>query len=105
MTANLKIFLPHSHILGWIDDLAFYNRAMTSSEIASKWNKAADTTDSSLFIYYDFDEGPGAADVIKNHGVAGSVADINNGKIFGGKLYYDTVSSGIRNSIPADMVN
>eukprot|EP00596_Hydrurales_sp_CCMP1899_P000141 CAMPEP_0119055568 /NCGR_PEP_ID=MMETSP1177-20130426/75791_1 /TAXON_ID=2985 /ORGANISM="Ochromonas sp, Strain CCMP1899" /LENGTH=1294 /DNA_ID=CAMNT_0007036121 /DNA_START=125 /DNA_END=4009 /DNA_ORIENTATION=- len=81
--------------IGSIDELAFYNRVLTDNEVASTWLKGADTNDTSLVIYYDFDEGPGA-DTIKNHGVAGAQADLQNGKIFGGPRYLETVSAQLR---------
>ena len=40
-----------------MDDLAFYNRALSADEIMKHWQHVVDTTDSSLFLYYDFDEG------------------------------------------------
>ena len=57
--------------------------------------KVADVSDLSLIIYYDFDTGPDS-DVIRNHGVAGSVADLSNGKIFGTSLYNEAISKELR---------
>ena len=57
--------------------------------------KVADASDLSLIIYYDFDTGPDS-DVIRNHGVAGSVADLSNGKIFGTSLYNEAISKELR---------
>ena len=67
---------------GSMDDLAFYNRALSADEIIKNWQHAVDTTDSSLFLYYNFDEGPGST-VIKNHGTIGSQGDLYNGQILG----------------------
>ena len=64
-----------------MDELCFYNRILSPAEIASTWRKGGDVTDPSLFIYYDFDEGPGAP-VFVNKGVAGPVANLINGKGF-----------------------
>ena len=57
--------------------------------------KVADVSDPSLIIYYDFDTGPDS-DIIRNHGVAGSVADLSNGKIFGTSLYNEAISKELR---------
>lgn len=97
-------FSAVSKFVGWIDDLAFYNRAFTADEVAASWNSAANVNDPSLFIYYNFDEGPGS-DLIKNHGVAGSVADLFNGKVFGGTFYVDSVSSQLSFAQPAHWVS
>ena len=48
-----------------------------------------------MYIYYDFDEGPGSS-IIKNHGTAGSTADLQNGKIFDGDLYSELISTELR---------
>jgi len=74
---------------GSIDDLAFYSRLMTDTEIKQNWMKVADITDTSLFIYYNFDDGPGTK-VIKNYGSVGSQADLYNGQLMGGTTYTDT---------------
>lgn len=89
--------------LGWMDDLAFYNRVLDQAEIASNWMMLPNASDHSLFIYYDFEEGPGAA-VFKNKGVAGAVADMYNGKVFGGKMYYEVTSQGVQPTQPATVV-
>jgi hypothetical protein len=69
-----------------MDDLAFYNRVLSVDEIASNWKKTVDVTDSSLFLYYNFDEGPGSR-VIKNHGTIGSQGDLYNGQVLGSTTY------------------
>jgi hypothetical protein len=89
--------------MGWIDELAFYSRVLTDAEIKSNWLKEADITDSSLFIYYNFEEGPGSV-TIKNLGVAGPQADLHNGQIFGGPRYFETVSSQLRTVAPCSFV-
>ena len=76
------------HFYGWMDDLAFYNRVLSNDEIAKKWQQAVDTTDSSLFLYYNFDEGPGYT-VIKNHGTIGSQGDLYNGQVLGSTTYLE----------------
>ena len=57
--------------------------------------KVADVSDPSLIIYYDFDNGPDS-DIIPNLGIAGSVADLSNGKIFGTRLYNEAISKELR---------
>ena len=76
---------------GWLDDVAFYNRVLTVEEIKQNWQQAVDTTDSSLFIYYNFDEGPGAT-LIKNYGSIGPQADLYNGQVLGSTSYLETNS-------------
>ena len=71
-------FSGSQRFYGWIDDLALYNRVQTEEEISKYWMKAADVSDPSLFIYYNFDEGPGAS-VIHNLGAVGSQANLING--------------------------
>jgi len=68
------------HFCGWMDDVAFYNRILSVEEISNNWKKAVDTTDSSLFLYYNFDEGPGST-VIKNRGTIGPQGDLYNGQV------------------------
>ena len=77
-----------------MDDLAFYNRVLSVEEIGKNWQQAVDVTDSSLFLYYNFDEGPGYA-VIKNHGTIGSQADLYNGQILGSTTYLETVTHAL----------
>ena len=96
--------LIKSRFIGWIDDLSFYNRALNASEIATTWQLAGNVSDPSLFIYYDFDDGPGS-DVIKNHGTAGAQADIYNGEMFGSHVYYDTVGQTMRTITKAAWVS
>ena len=74
-----------------MDDLAFYNRVLSVEEISKNWQQAVDTTDSSLFLYYNFDEGPGAT-IIKNYGTIGSQGDLYNGKVLGKTEYLETTS-------------
>ena len=64
---------------GWMDDFAFYNRVLSVTEISNNWQKVVDTTDPSLFLYYNFDEGPSST-VIKNHGTIGTQGDLYNGQ-------------------------
>ena len=71
-------FSGSQRFYGWIDDLALYNRVQTEEEISKYWMKAADVSDPSLFIYYNFDEGPGSS-VIHNLGAVGSQANLING--------------------------
>ena len=44
------------------------------------------------------------APVINNLGVAGSAANLINGKIFGGDLYYETVSKELRKPLKGYLV-
>ena len=76
---------------GWLDDVAFYNRVLSVDEISKNWQQAVDTTDPSLFLYYNFDEGPGST-VIKNHGTIGSQGDLYNGQVLGSTSYLETNS-------------
>ena len=89
---------------GWMDDLAFYSRVLSPKEISSKWHYPANTSDSSLFIYYDFDDGPSSS-IATNRGLAGSVADLYNGKVFGGLIYFDSNSQSIRSATSATWVS
>jgi hypothetical protein len=89
--------------MGWIDELSFYNRVLSDAEIKSNWLKEADITDNSLVIYYNFNEGPGSK-TIKNHGIAGVQADLQNGQMFGGPRYFETVSSQLRSVSPCSFV-
>ena len=82
------------HFYGWMDDLAFYNRVLSSEEISLNWQKAVDTTDASLFLYYNFDEGPGST-VIKNYGTIGSQGDLYNGQFLGSTAYLETNSQAL----------
>jgi hypothetical protein len=93
-----------NRFLGWIDDLAFYNRTQTAAEIATNWNDAVNTSDSSLFIYYNFDEGPDSS-VIKNLAQAGSQADLYNGQVFGDTSFLDTVSDTTQTATAAKWVS
>ena len=90
--------------IGWIDDWAFYNRVLSPDEISSNWYKVPNVSDSSLFIYYNFDEGPGAS-TIKNLGTVGDQADLENGKLAGSEIYYDAVGRSIRNVAEAKWVS
>ena len=83
-----------SHFYGWMDDLAFYNRVLTADEIAKNWQKAVDVTDLSLFLYYDFDEGPGSP-VITNHGTIGSQGNLYNGQVLGSTTYLEFYYNGM----------
>ena len=85
---------------GWVDDLAFYNRAMTDAEIAQHGWAVPDVADPSLVIYYNFEEGPGAK-VIKNLGSAGPLADLLNGKVLGSAEYTDLDTQTVRAVAPA----
>lgn len=78
-----------------MDDLAFYNRVLNANEIKASWMKAGDVTDKSMFVYYSFDEGPGAT-IFRNYGSAGSQADLQNGMVLGAKPYFETVSQTLR---------
>jgi hypothetical protein len=86
--------------VGWMDDLAFYNRILSAEEVALNWENAGNINDPSLFAYYSFDEGPGAI-VFKNLGKVGSDADLYNGQLFGGKLYSDVVTQTVNSVTPA----
>jgi hypothetical protein len=60
-------------------------------------------SDPSLFIYYDFDD-LSTAPLIENRGSAGSSADLQNGKIFGGGMYYESISKELRTPVRAYLV-
>ena len=77
-----------------MDDLAFYNRVLSVKEISNNWQQAVVETDPSLFLYYNFDEGPGAA-VIKNHGTIGSQGHLYNGQVLGSTTYLEGGSQAI----------
>ena len=83
-----------------MDDLAFYNRVLTVAEISKNWQQAVDTTDQSLFLYYNFDEGPDPT-VIKNHGTIGSQGDLYNGQVLGSTTYLETTSAAFLSVKPA----
>ena len=91
---NLVTAIQTEHFFGWMDDLAFYNRVLPAEEISKNWQHAVVTTDPSLFLYYNFDEGPGSA-FIKNHGTIGPQADLYNGQILGSTTYLETVTHAI----------
>lgn len=65
--------------------------------------KVGNVSDPSLFIYYDFDD-VSTAPLIANRGVAGSSADLQNGKIFGGSMYYETISKELRTPVKGHLV-
>ena len=79
------------HLFGWMDDIAFYNRVLTVDEISKNWQKAINTDDPSLFLYYNFDDGPGS-DLIKNLGKIGAQGNLYNGQILGSSTYLETNS-------------
>ena len=89
-------FSGRQRFYGWLDDLAMYNRVQTDTEIAANWMKVVDVSDPSLFIYYNFDEGPGST-IIHNLGAVGSQANLVNGAVLGSGLYTETDSQTIRN--------
>ena len=86
--------------LGWLDELSFYNRVLSQQEISTTWTRVGNTSDSSLFIYYSFDEGPGS-EVIRNRGSIGSIVDLHNGRVFGSKEYAESESGEQRSVFPA----
>jgi hypothetical protein len=89
--------LRSEKFVGWIDDIAFYNRKLNSTEIANNWMKEADINDASLFIYYNFETAyKSSGNKFKNLGKAGSQADLSNGLLFGGKLYFDSLDQNVR---------
>ena len=65
--------------------------------------KVGDVSDPSLFIYYDFDD-LSSAPTIPNRGIAGSSADLLNGKIFGDNVYYESISKELRTPVRAYLV-
>ena len=71
--------------------MALYNRILSVDEIQKNWQMAVDTTDPSLFLYYNFDEGPGSP-IIRNHGSIGSQGDLYNGQVLGSTKYLETTS-------------
>jgi hypothetical protein len=89
-TALLSLSIK-DRFVGWMDDLAYYSRVWSDAEVAAKWKQQADLADQSLFIYYNFDEGPGAT-VIKNWGSVGAQADLTNGKWHGADAYLESDS-------------
>jgi hypothetical protein len=87
-------YASRDRFIGWIDDLAFYSYAMTDNDVKKNWNTSGNTSNPYMIIYYNFDEGPNA-EVITNHGQAGSVADLYNGKASGGYYIFDLQASSI----------
>ena len=77
-----------------MDDLAFYNRVLTVNEISTNWQQAVVVTDPSLFLYYNFDEGPGFA-VMQNRGTIGSQAHLYNGEVLGSTTYTETSTQAV----------
>ena len=51
-------------------------------------------TDPSLFLYYNFDEGPGFA-VMQNRGTIGSQAHLYNGEVLGSTTYTETSTQAV----------
>ena len=86
--------------IGWIDDLAFYNRAWSAAEVSQHWAHAGNANDQSLVLYYTFDEGPGAT-VFKNSAFSGSQGDLSNGNLVGRPQYFESVTRSIRSVSPA----
>jgi hypothetical protein len=91
------------HFVGWIDGLAFYNHAMSEETVTQNWMNAPNISDPSLVLYYNFDEGPNS-DIIYNHGIAGSVGNLYNGRVADGVYYSDLQLGEIRHSKPAKSV-
>jgi len=87
---------------GWVDDLAFYSRVWSDAEVASKWAQAADTSDNSLFIYYNFDDP--STGTIANLGTVGMQANLVNGQVMGGTSYTEDASGQVRALTPATFV-
>ena len=56
-----------------------------------------------MFIYYDFESPDGS--LIKNLGTAGATADLTNGKVFNGNLYYESITKQLRVPSKASMVS
>ena len=61
-------------------------------------------SDPAMFIYYNFDSGPGSP-TIPNLGSVGNTADLINGKVFNGDLYYELVSKELRTPMPGYWVS
>lgn len=86
---NLSI---NDRLIGWMDDLAFYNRVMSENEMATTWQNAADNSNGSLVINFNFDEAPNH-DTIKNYSIARAMLAILpfiehlKGRIFRGQLF------------------
>lgn len=57
-----------------------------------------------MFIYYDFDD-ISTAPLIVNRGIAGSSADLQNGKIFGDSVYYESISKEVRTAVRGYLVS
>ena len=102
-TLSATSLLENEKFVGWIDDLAFYNRVLGPNEIAATWNLAGNTSDQSMFIYYNFEEGPNAA-VFCNLGSVGSQANIQNGYVGGRQQYFEETSQEWRAVTPANAV-
>ena len=81
-----------------MDDVAFYNRVLTVGEISKNWQTVVDTTDPSLFLYYNFDEGPSST-VITNHGTIGTQGDLYNGQVCITLLFYSTWLINVTHSL------
>jgi hypothetical protein len=93
-------FKASNKYYGWVDDLAMYNVAWTDSQVAANWAHLANVTDPALFLYYTFDEGPGAK-VVKNWGSVGAQGDLTNGAMMGSTTYLETDSQTQRTMQPA----
>ena len=118
LTPDLLAFLHYSAVISfviWYLSTIFESVLLSHLSLSlslSFWHhtyvllrkKAGDVRDQSMYIYYDFDEGPGSS-IIKNHGTAGSTADLQNGKIFDGDLYSELISTELRVPSPGYWVS
>lgn len=93
-----------NRFLGWMDDLAFYNRVLTPKEIASTWNMPGNVSDHSMVLYYNFDQGPNNGNTILNLGYAGSQGNLINGEVLGANIYIEIDTSVSRSVAKASWV-
>lgn len=63
--------------------MVFYNRALTADEVNTLMNGDVDTSDSSLLIYYNFDDG----DLDGTNEILDSSGNNNNAQLFGAATY------------------
>jgi hypothetical protein len=102
----LSIF-GQNRFIGSIDNFAIYNRVIPHIEIVSNWQKDVNSSDPSLVLFYNFDEGPNAI-IIKNKAASNIPhSDMVNGRVFGSLFFDDALSpmdSKMKETSPAYLV-
>jgi hypothetical protein len=88
---------------GQVDEIAIWNRALTSEEVSAGWNQPLTGVETGLVGYWPFDDGT-ANDLSANayHGTLGGDAAIVPANIpgFGGGLYATTIAAPGPFSVP-----